>query len=243
MANPPTVVLIHGLFGFRKLLWIEYFQDVRQLYEEMGLRVVVPSLPWASSIIQRANSLAKQLKDKPGPLHLVAHSMGGLDARCWINSMGGSAKTSSLTTLATPHRGSPASDYVCSTYSPFRLFPGVRDLTTERVGQFNLSTPNHPAVIYRSYSACRPVAQLPWIVRRYGHMIQQHEGANDSQVSVSSAAWGQHVATLPSDHFEVISKDFWFNPFQSRTTFHPLPLYRKIGEWILSQSCTNNTSG
>lgn len=242
MAVQPTVILIHGLFGFRKLLWLEYFQGVHQLYEDMGMRVLVPSLPWSDSIKQRSDALAKQLTAESGPLHLVAHSMGGLDARRWISNMGGSARTRSLTTLATPHRGSPAADHVCRTCSPFRLFPGVHDLTTESIRQFNLNTPDHPAVIYRSYAASRPLAQQPWIVRRYGHMIQQQEGDNDSQVSVSSAVWGKHIATLPCDHFEIIGKNFWFNPFQSRTAFHPLPVYQEIGKWILSQSCTNTTS-
>jgi len=235
MTTQPVVVLIHGLFGFRRLLWLEYFQGVRRLYERMGLRVIVPSLPWAGSIEQRSQALAEQLADESGPLHLLAHSMGGLDARSWISNMGGGAKTRSLTTLSTPHRGSSASDHVCRTWSPFRLFPGARNLTTEAIKQFNHSTPNYLNVIYRSYSASRPVAEQPWIVRRYGRIIQQCEGDNDSQVSIRSAIWGEHVATLPCDHFELISRDFWFNPFKSRSVFHPLPAYRQIGEWILQQ--------
>ncbi len=235
MANLPVVVLIHGLFGFRRLLWLEYFQGVRQLYEEMGLRVIVPSLPWAGSIRQRALALAKQLEPETDPLHILAHSMGGLDARLWISNMEGNAKTLSLTTLATPHRGSSAADQICHTHSPLRLFHGVHDLTTESIKQFNLDIPNHPKVIYRSYSASRPLAQQPWIVRRYGRIIQQSEGDNDSQVSVSSAIWGEYVTTLPCDHFEIINRSFWFNPFKSRPAFQPMPIYRQIGQWILSQ--------
>jgi len=236
MALRPAVVLIHGLFGFRRLLWLEYFQGVRPMYEKMGLRVVRPSLPWAGSLEQRTQALAEQLEVEPGPLHLVAHSMGGLDARAWICHFGGSAKARSLTTLSTPHRGSSAADFVCQSFSPFRLFAGTHSLTTEAANQFNRTAANHPNVTYRSYSAARPVAQQPWIVRRYGRIIQQHEGDNDSQVSVSSAAWGEHVTTLPCDHFELINRDFWFNPFKSRSAFHPLPVYRQIGDWILSQS-------
>jgi triacylglycerol lipase len=233
MTDQPTVVLIHGLFGFRRLLWIEYFQGVHQLYEEMGLRVVVPSLPWAGSIRQRTDSLAKQLKDEPGPLHLVAHSMGGLDARRWISCLDGGARVASLTTLATPHRGSAAANYVCRTYSLFRLSHGVHDLTTETVKQFNLGNPNHPNVIYRSYAATRPVEEQPWLVRHYGRIIQRVEGDNDSQVSIRSAIWGEHVVTLPCDHFELIFKNLWLNPFRSRNRYDPMPVYRAIGEWIL----------
>jgi len=233
MALESTVVLIHGLFGFRKLLWLEYFQGVRQLYESMGLRVLTPSLPWAGSIEQRAHELAQQLADAPGPLHLLAHSMGGLDARHWITHLKGGDKTASLTTLSTPHHGSPAADMDSQGFSPFRLFVGVRDLTTNHLKLFNARTPDHSHVIYRSYSASRPVAEMPWIVRHNGRTIQRMEGNNDSLVSVRSATWGEHVSTLPCDHFELISKNFWFNPLRSRIKFDPMSTYRDIGNWIL----------
>lgn len=234
MAERPTVVLVHGLFGFNKLLWLEYFEGVKDLYEGMGLRVITPSLPWAGSHEQRTAALARQLESEAGPLHLVAHSMGGIDARAWISRHGGAGKTVSLTTLATPHRGSPAADHVCRRLSPFRIFAGVRSLTIDKLRQFNEITPDHPDVIYRSYSATRPLAGQPWIVRRYGRIIQQSEGDNDSQVSVQSAAWGDHIDTLASDHFELIGKNFWFNPFKHRQPFDPIPCYRAIGEWILA---------
>jgi triacylglycerol lipase len=233
MANPPTVVLIHGLFGFRKLLWIEYFHGVHQLYEEMGMRVLVPSLPWVGSIEQCAGSLAKQLENESGPLHLVAHSMGGLDARRWISCLDGGTRVASLTTLSTPHRGSAASNHICQVRSPFRMFAGAHDLTTDKLERFNRDTPDRPDVIYRSYAATRPVEEQPWLVRHYGRIIQLIEGDNDSQVSVSSAVWGEHVATLPCDHFELIFKNLWLNPFRLRNRYDPMPVYRAIGEWIL----------
>ena len=234
MGNQPTVVLVHGLFGFSKLLWLEYFEGVRTLYESMGLRVITPSLPWAGSQRTRTAALARQLEHESGPLHLVAHSMGGIDARAWISHHDGGEKTASLTTLATPHRGSAAADHVCKRLSPFRIFPGVRNLTSRRMDRFNAGTPNYPTVIYRSYSAKRPLAEQPWIVRRYGRVILRDEGENDSQVSLQSAVWGKHVATLPGDHFELIGKNFWFNPLKGRRPFDPMPHYRAIGEWILA---------
>lgn len=236
MKKRPTVVLIHGLFGFNKLLWFEYFQGVKAHYEEMGLSVFVPSLPWSGSIKQRANALADQLQQIEGPLHIIAHSMGGLDARFWITHLGGACKTETLTTLVTPHRGSPAANYVCSHYSPFRLFSGVRALTTEKLAQFNIDTPDHPDVDYFSYSAKRAVDEMPWIVRHYGRHIQNIEGDNDSQVSLTSAHWGEHIATLPCDHFELIFRNFWLNPFRTRTKYDPMPLYHEMAERIVERS-------
>jgi len=236
MAEQATVVLIHGLFGFRRILWIEYFQDIKKLLQDMGLRVVVPSLPWAGTIESRAACLAEQLRDESGPLHLVAHSMGGLDARHFITHLGGAEKVASLITLATPHRGSSAADYICKSLSPMLLFAGLRALTTEKLAAFNTATPDQTGVIYRSYSASRPVSEHPWIVRHYGRIIASKEGDNDSQVSIVSAAWGEHLPTLPCDHFELIGRNFWFNPFAKRTSFDHLPLYRDIGAWIVQQA-------
>ena len=201
----------------------------------MGLRVLVPSLPRVSSIEKCAAALAKQLQHEQGPLHLVAHSMGGLDARYWITHLGGGDKVASLTTLATPHRGSAAADFVCSRLSPFRLLTGVQNMTTENMSKFNARTPDLPHICYRSYSAMRPPGDQPWIVRRYGRHIQQQEGDNDAQVSVASAKWGKHIATLPCDHYELILRDFRFNPFSTRIPFDAVPVYREIATWILSQ--------
>jgi len=235
MSARPTVVLIHGLFGFRKVLWLEYFKGVRQRYEHMGLRVLAPSLPWAGNIKQRAHVLAQQLEQESGPLHLLAHSMGGLDARYWISHLGGATKTVSLTTLSSPHHGSSAADYVCQGYTPFRLFAGVRNLTTDKMKAFNAQTPDHADVVYRSYTAARPVHEHVWLVRHFGRHIQRTEGDNDSQVSVRSAMWGEHIAILPCDHFELISLNLWLNPFRHRARFDPMPVHEDIGNWILQQ--------
>ena len=233
MNKQTTVVLIHGFLGFRKLFWVEYFQGVPALFEQMGLRVIVPRLPSVGRLEQRAESLALQLEDETGPLHLVGHSMGGLDARYFINHLDGASKVASLTTLVTPHRGSSAADHVCSALSPFRLFPGMHSLTIESAQRFNACTADLPGIVYRSYSAKRALEKQPWMVRRYGRSIELHEGDNDSQVSIASALWGEHITTLPCDHFEIIFKNLWLNPFRPRETYNPMHVYRDIGEWIL----------
>jgi len=235
MADRPTAVLIHGLFGFVRLGRIEYFHGARALLEAMGLRVLTPRLPWAGDIMQRAQALAEQLAPERGPLHLVAHSMGGLDARAYISRLDGARNVASLTTLASPHRGSSAADHVCRTLSPFALFRGVRALTRARLAAFNEQTPDMPGIVYRSYAASRPLPELPWLVRRYARVIAEQEGDNDSQVSVHSARWGECVATLPADHFELIGLNLWLNPWHTRTRFDHRILFRDIGQWILAR--------
>jgi len=228
----PRAVLIHGMLGFRHFLWREYFHGVRRLLEDMGFYVITPKLHWGGSIKKRATALARQLETKPGPLHLIAHSMGGIDARCYIAYMGGHTKVASLTTLASPHRGTPAAEYIMSGWSLFRLLPSMVNLTPDAMRIFNKETPDHLEVAYRSYSAARPIHEQPWLVRRYGRIIQAAAGDNDSQVCVSSARWGRHVRTLCADHFELIGMNIWLNPFRRRQHFDHLPLYREIADWI-----------
>jgi len=98
--------------------------------------------------------------------------------------------------------------------------------------EFNAATPDRPEVRYRSYSAARPLSEQPWLARRHGRVIQRVEGDNDSQVSVRSARWGEHVRTLQADHFELIGMNIWLNPFRRRRRFPHLDLYREIAAWI-----------
>jgi len=228
------VVLLRGMFGFSKVLWWEYFHGAPRMLEGMGFEVIVPRTPWGKSIADRSAYLAAVLRDRPGRLHLIAHSMGGLDARRYITHLGGHAKIASLTTISTPHRGSPLADQtIASPFSPQRYIPAIADLSLAAMAHFNDSTPDMPGVIYRSYSAARPLHEQPWLVRPFGRRIAANEGANDTLVSVASARWGEHISTLAADHFELIGSQIWLNPFRRRASFDHLGLYRDIAEWIL----------
>ncbi|MDQ6957962.1 MAG: alpha/beta hydrolase [Mariprofundaceae bacterium] len=235
----PRIVLLCGMLGITKCLGWEYFKGVRPMLERMGFDVVVLQLPWGQSIERRAGFLADQLKNGSVPFHIIAHSMGGVDARYYITRLGGHKKVASLTTLATPHHGSTAADHEMQTwYSPYRHLPSVSSLTRIAMQQFNDRTPNHRDVTYRSYSAARRINKLPWLMRRFGRLIEENEGENDSQVSVASAQWGEHLGTLKADHFELIGMNIWLNPFSRRPRFDHLPVYRDIAVWIAQYEAT-----
>jgi triacylglycerol lipase len=234
--SSPTAVLVHGWLGFRRILFWDYFRGVSALYAQMGIRTLVPELAWGGGTRARSVELADQLAEEPGPLHLIAHSMGGIDARRYIALLGGYSRVASLTTLSTPHRGSMLADVVQHGLWPFRWLAGVHDLTPEVMARFNDETPDSAGIVYRSYSAARPVPELPWLVRHFGRRLEAAEGENDSQVSVHSSPWGEHLGTLHADHFELIGLNLWLNPFRRRERFAHLPVYRAIGEWILDTS-------
>ena len=120
------VFLIPGFFGFSSLGRLKYFHGVgdivRAEFERRGVdaRVVeIDTLPTAS-IRRRAASLLKFVLevsgDTTGPIHLVGHSTGGLDARLLVCPSADLrseekhaliARVASVVTVACPHFGTP----------------------------------------------------------------------------------------------------------------------------------------
>lgn len=93
---------------------IEYFNEVRELVVRMGhpppLLHKVPPLADSKT---RSEGLASAIRAffPAGPIHIVAHSMGGLDSRRLIASNPDlAARIVSLTMLSTPNQGSPLAD-------------------------------------------------------------------------------------------------------------------------------------
>ncbi|TRM62145.1 Alpha/Beta hydrolase protein [Schizophyllum amplum] len=132
MANPALfdplrrprypLVLCHGLYGFDTRgpnafpsMRMHYWANVLQiLREKLGAEVVVTAVPPTGSISSRAEALHLQLKDKVRGrgLNLLAHSMGGLDARHLISHIKPKEYSPlSLMSVSTPHRGSPFMDW------------------------------------------------------------------------------------------------------------------------------------
>ena len=66
----------------------------------------------------RAAELRAQiLRWTDGPVNLVAHSMGGLDARYLITHLNMAEQVRSLTTVSTPHRGTYLVDWFFQNYN------------------------------------------------------------------------------------------------------------------------------
>ena len=124
--DPHHVVLVPGFFGFGSLGELTYFVGVKAALEREFARLslnvevaVVPTLPTAS-IRHRAarvsETLAAVARARPGPIHIVGHSTGGLDARLAIaptsslptrNKFHDHERLRTLVTICTPHFGTP----------------------------------------------------------------------------------------------------------------------------------------
>jgi triacylglycerol lipase len=213
--------LVHGLCGFDRLYafrrpMIDYFPGVREQLEAAGNRVFVARVSPTAGVARRAADLKRFLQREvpAGPVHLIGHSMGGLDARYMITRLGMADRVLSLTTIATPHRGSPFADWGVRRFSrlvkPLLQLANIpceafEDLTTESCRRFNEDVPDVPSVRYFSVAGCceRRYVGREWLLPYT--IVEQAEGPNDGVVSVSSASWGEQTELWPGDHLNLVN--------------------------------------
>src|SRR5436853_124587 len=169
-ARKPTaprlpVVLAHGFLGFDEIELGNrkhpYFRGIGEQLERAGAQLYCPRVPSASSISARAARLADLIRAIPEPrVNIVAHSMGGLDARYAISRLGLADRVASLTTIATPHLGTPLADMGRAILERLIRMAGrfvdlgaFIDLTTPQMEKFNREIGNAPGVSYGSVVA------------------------------------------------------------------------------------------
>src|ERR1700721_1964246 len=117
-GRPMNIVLASGFLIPQQFLRQNYFRDVQARLEQAGHQVLPPLVPPLAKCEDRARVLADNIAGKfpNDPVHIIAHSMGGLDSRVVIGGnlrgLGEPGRILSLTTLSTPHRGSPVADLV-----------------------------------------------------------------------------------------------------------------------------------
>ncbi|KAJ2745154.1 hypothetical protein GGI20_002379 [Coemansia sp. BCRC 34301] len=139
--NP--MVLCHGLYGFDvrgpeklPLLQVHYWRGIREALEGVGARVVIAKVPGTGGVRERAHQLDALLASRLAAekVNIIGHSMGGLDARYLITHVEPKRySVGTLTTVCTPHRGSPFMDW-CRDYLSlgYRVDPDqlIRDFAT-----------------------------------------------------------------------------------------------------------------
>ena len=183
------------------------------------------------------------------------HSMGGLDSRYMISQLKPTDfKILSLTTIATPHRGSAFADYMFETIGPRRIkriykvieyfgfeTGAFSQLTQEYMeNNFNPKTPDIPDVKYYSYGASLEPSR--WSVFAPSHaIIKPKEGVNDGLVSVHSSQWGDYKGTLIGvSHLDLINwtnrlKWFFWELTGSKRNFNAIAFYLDICDMLAKE--------
>lgn len=204
---------------------VHYWRGITEAMRANGIEVITASVPASGSIEERAAKLGRDIAAKANgkSVNIIAHSMGGLDARYMISRLQpDNVEVLSLTTVATPHRGSAFADFcfdeIGPTYLPhfYKFFSRVgintgafSQLTRKYMREeFNPKTPDVDGVRYFSYGAT--LKPSLWSAFRQPHkIVQGAEGPNDGLVSVESSKWGTYKGTLVDvSHLDLIN---WTN--------------------------------
>ncbi len=215
------IVLVHGLLGVTRVQvgdWTlaSYFGQIPEMLSAAGNRVLLPQLSLTGGVADRAEQLRDFLNREVSrePVHLIAHSMGGLDSRFLISNLGQASRVLSLTTIGTPHRGSPFADWgvrhLERFVKPLLDWFGIPqqafyDLTTAKCRAFNEQVPDATGVRYFSVAGRHegdwwsPEWQVPH------QIVLQAEGPNDGVVSVASATYGETIDIWEGDHLSLIN--------------------------------------
>ncbi|KAL6310097.1 Alpha/Beta hydrolase protein [Sparassis latifolia] len=260
--NP--LVFCHGLLGFDTVnlgpsiapLQVDHWRGIKDVLRSNGVEVLTTRVPATSSPIDRAKVLLATISEAyPGrSVHLVGHSMGGLDCRYLTTHLTDRPfKVLSVTTISTPHRGSSFADYFLSTIGPSRL-PSVLSLldllpngggdgqafeflTVENMRRFNERTPDVPGVKYFSWGATYDPGLIDtW---KWPHsVIMEKEGPNDGLVSLKSAKWGTYLGTLEDvNHLDLIgwvntARYKWAEIMGREVKFKPATFYLGIADHL-----------
>ncbi|KAF2091102.1 putative triacylglycerol lipase [Saccharata proteae CBS 121410] len=256
------IVLAHGLLGFDELRLagtpfpgIQYWRGIREAYAMKGIEVITATVPASGSIELRAARLGAIISEKAQgkSVNIIA----GLDSRYMISRLKPpDVDVKSLTTIASPHRGSAFADYLMDQIGPaenlpkayktlefFGLETGAFSQLTRRYMQetFNPKTLDREGVRYYSYGAS--LEPQYFSVFRYPHnVVKEMEGAmNDGLVSVPSSRWGVYKGTLMGvSHLDLInwtSRAKWllYSMVGNRPNFNAIAFYLDIADMLAKE--------
>ncbi|HEY4178338.1 MAG TPA: alpha/beta fold hydrolase [Kofleriaceae bacterium] len=218
-AAPLPVVLVHGLFGFDRIgvpgARFDYFRGIAVHLNQLGCATHAVRLPMSASVPSRAKQLVAAIDALPHErMDIIAHSLGGLDARFALAQLGLADRVRSLVTIGTPHRGSPIADlfHEGSLDWARRLvtalgisIEAVEWLSSAGLAKFNADVTDVPGVRYGSVvGGIKDESRVPVLLAPGHAWLTKVAGPNDGVVPVASQSWGEVLAEIDADHFAQI---------------------------------------
>jgi triacylglycerol lipase len=236
------IVLAHGLFGFTRigvgrLTFTSYFRGIPEALVAGGNRVLVTRVPALGGVDDRAARLGEQILEAfpDEPVHVIGHSMGGLDARRLLAEPAWRKRILSLTTIGTPHLGTALADFAKLRVGRiFRLLTalgvdprGCLDVTRSAARRFHRRQPALSDFPCFCVAGSPTDATIGWPLRRTFAALSELEGPNDGLVPVESAlAFGTPLPVWPLDHLKQMN---WFSPEEDAPALpSPIELYNSL---------------
>ena len=116
MKTRYPIVLVHGL-AMRDTFFMKSWGKIDRILRIQGYTVFKSSADAFGTVENNAAQLKAEIlsflqETGAEKVNIIAHSKGGLDAKYMIRELDMASKTASLTTLCTPHRGSPIASFI-----------------------------------------------------------------------------------------------------------------------------------
>ena len=247
------LILAHGVCRFDKV-WcdsmnidnnddpkldnLHYFKGIRTILKKNGFVVYHSSVSWAANVNTRAedlksNVLAVLKNEGCERVNIIAHSMGGLDARHMIFNDRYSGKIhkqiASLTTISTPHQGSPFADW--GTDNLPHVIPvaqklgldlnAMMDLRTDRCKELNSNAEVvefeqncEKNILFQTFAGRQDFWSIFDALKLSFYIIEKKEGANDGLVSVESAKWRDRYFKSVLENTDHLKELGWWDQAQ-----------------------------
>lgn len=177
------IVLAHGFLGKGEGV-ASFDHAISDALAADGHVVVRASVPPLGSVRDRAKALAEDIdaalaSSGATKVNIVAHSMGGLDARDVVSALGYGDRVASITTISTPHRGSRVADVslglvegaredaleafgkLVDREGPIDVKGALRDLSEANADAFAASHPDDARVYYQSWAGVSSLFAIP----------------------------------------------------------------------------------
>lgn len=219
-ATKYPILMLHGV-GFRDHKLFSYWGRVpKELVRNGAVIYYGHQEGWGvieeNALVIRDRVLQMLTENHCDKVNIIAHSKGGIDARYMIGALGMGDKVASLTTVCTPHHGSPLVPYLrrmpdglyrflCRCIDRgFRAYGDERpdvyrsglELDPAYCEEFNRKYPDHPGVYYQSYTSVMKgwysevFCSIPYMV------LKRLAGDNDGLVPEESAKWTNFRGTV-----------------------------------------------
>ncbi len=244
MSTQLPIILAHGITPFDRVIFhfiardnqpddsFHYFRKIRSTLISRGFHAFHSRVAWADSLEKRAADLRDEILRLTGDfslwprVHLIAHSMGGLDARLMLFRYRMEEKIASLTTIGTPHLGTAYADWglrrfgvVIDLARPLGVnLSGFRNLTRAACRRLNGELEGFErgnGVLYRTVAGVQPRERIYMPLRLSHRIVEKEEGENDGLVSLASAMWKKEyfLEKIDADHFNQLG---WWDRGEAR---------------------------
>ena len=245
------LLLLHGL-NCRDDCPCYYFGRIPAALEDHGAVVYLGGQDAWGTVNGNARFLKERIQsilaqEKCGKLNIIAHSKGGLEARCLISTLGMAEAVASLTTIATPHYGSRTVQHwlgrqqvlaaVSAGMAVFwrqlgdhdpQILQVLRELTPAAMARFNADTPDAADVYYQSWGLSLGSRRHDPVMALTRRLLLAYDGENDGLVSPQAARWGHWRGTLEGLSHQDITDCRQKNPVHFHTQTFYLLLARQL---------------